>query len=156
MFQSATTTPKPVSPRSAAPSYQGLLTKTELTELTELTEWVHMINGCVQCEAEVLHSLHSSAHKPALARHTSLRFPAFPRSARSLSVVFPRFPTFLHFATFPLCERSALRPVLGHPCTAPMYFSCPLGHCLLVDTLFSIYLQLSPLRFRSQRVQRSP
>ena len=88
-----------------------------------------------QCEAKVLHS---SAHKPALARRTSLRFPAFPRSARSLSAAFPCFPAFLHFATFPLCGRSALQPVLGHSCTAPMYFSYSPGPCLLVDTLFSI------------------
>src|SRR6266702_3949206 len=124
----------------AAPSYQGLLKKTEMTELTELTERVHVIDGCVQCEAEVLHC---SAHMPALAR-TSLRFPAFPRSARSLSAAFPRFPAFpdfaLDFATFLRCEHSALRPVLGHSChgTAPMYFSCSPGPCLLVYTLFSI------------------
>ena len=42
-----------------------------MTELTELTERVHVINGCVQCEAEVLHS---SVHMPALAC-TSLRLP---------------------------------------------------------------------------------
>ncbi len=38
----------------AAPSYQGLLTKTEKTELTE-----RVIDGCAfRCEAEVLRKAH--------------------------------------------------------------------------------------------------
>ncbi len=37
----------------------------ELTELTELTKQVHVIDGCVQCEAEVLHS---SVHVHRVAR----------------------------------------------------------------------------------------